>query len=382
MEKVVAFFKTVWSFIVKIAKIVYKFVLNLYKDLASKWPLENKIHLWIVLLAVLVLIIIIIIIIANRPKRKVVFYDGKKKLAKVKVKHKKEIPFPQTDKAGYVFVAWYKDKKFKKPYAFTTLKKRKKLKLYAKYEPATEVEEVQEASPVEEVQPQVETPVETPVEAPVCEVTQNTQMECCQAENGVIEEKIETVEEVSVATFYDDIRYELLSYERAVPFKKIGVQRKQVIAEMFEKDGKICLYLAASPKLMKEKGFNVAEYTEPEFSIVPCKKVVETYEEYKEAIGLIKEVMLLNNLVKSEVVLARRSVSDEQTRKNGFAFYVKNDYVATSAVDYYKLLRATVLSYSISLSRKFPEHFNNKMILKIFKKGEKVFIYLALNPPH
>jgi hypothetical protein len=90
--------------------------------------------------------------------------------------------------------------------------------------------------------------------------------------------------------------------------------------------------------------------------------------------------MLLNNFVKSNVVMATKVKSDENVRKSGFAFYVKNDIIATSAKEYYILLRSVVLSYKMSAIRKHSDSNENNMILKIFKKGEKVFLYLALNP--
>ena len=42
-----------------------------------------------------------------------------------------------------------------------------------------------------------------------------------------------------IGELYDAIRFEMLTYERATPFKQLGISRKQIIAEMFEKNGKI-----------------------------------------------------------------------------------------------------------------------------------------------
>ena len=130
---------------------------------------------------------------------------------------------------------------------------------------------------------------------------------------------------------------------------------------------------------MREKGYNVMDYQEPEFKIVPCKKVIESFKDYDEVVNIIKETMLLNNFVKSDVVLATKVKSDENVRKSGFAFYVKNDIIATSASQYYILLRSIVLSYKMSAIKKNSEIDDKNMILKIFKKGEKVSLYLALN---
>ena len=89
--------------------------------------------------------------------------------------------------------------------------------------------------------------------------------------------------------------------------------------------------------------------------------------------------MIINNFVKSNVVIANKTKSDENVRRSGFAFFVKNDIVVTTASEYYILLRSIVLSYKLSALRKYPEGLDNKMILKIFKKDERIFLYLALN---
>ena len=301
----------------------------------------------------LVVLTTLLILIRVCKKKKVIFYDGKTKVAKIKVKHKQKILYPEIkDKQNLEFVGWFKDKKFKKQYRFTTLVKNKKLKLYAKF---NEVEGLQ-----------------------------NNQLENAYKNDvgvsSVVEEKILLKGQLTtLSEFYDAIRYEMLSYERAIPFKQLGVVRKQVVAEMFERDNKINVYFAVDTNLMKEKGYNVSEYTEPEFQIVPCKKIVETFEDYEETLKLIKEAMLLNNFIKSDIVLVKKTFSDENARKSGFAFYVKNEVIATSASEYYKLLRAVVLSYKLSGIKKFPQSLDNKMILKIFKKGERIFLYLALS---
>ena len=149
-------------------------------------------------------------------------------------------------------------------------------------------------------------------------------------ESQIVEEKIEINRALlEIGDLYDLIRYEMLSYERATPFKNLGVERKQVVAEMFEKDNKIHLYLAVDPDLMKEKGYKVEKYTELEFQIVPCKKIVENYADYEEAVKLIKEAMIINNFIKSDVSIANKIKSDETVRRSGFAFFVKNEVVVT-----------------------------------------------------
>lgn len=350
--KVISFFENVWAYVLS----GYTFLEETYLGyMKNVFKISNPINFLYVLISVLALIAIIIIIciIANvLKKKKVVFIvDGKKYLVST-CKHKGEIIFPsEIKKEGKKFVCWCSDKAFKKEFLQTKLNKNKNLKLYAKFEVVE-----QTLAPIEEVEV----------------VEQNEVLE-------VVEVETNNEELFDIGELYDSIRYEMLTYERATPFKQLGISRKQIIAEMFERNGKIYLYFAIDPNLMREKGYNVMDYQEPEFKIVPCKKVVESFKDYDEVVNIIKETMLLNNFVKSDVVMATKVKSDENVRKSGFAFYVKNDIIATSASQYYILLRSIVLSYKMTAIKKNTEIDDKNMILKIFKKGEKVSLYLALN---
>ncbi len=366
-----------------------------YNKLLAIWPFQEKFALefaLIILVAVLLVVTILIIcaIIKRNKKRTVTFIVNGKVYSKVKTRYKKLIKLPsEPNVEGYEFVGWFKDSSFKTPLD-KTLRKKKSIYAYAKL---VEKEEDNVATQNQEVlvNEQPKTVVEETQSAPINGATvvnavepnveEISQTETADATAGVVEEIIDFSETSNLATFYDDIRFEMLGYERSASFKKMGVVRKHIIAEMFERDEKIYLYLAVSPEYMKLKGYNVESYSQQEFAIVPCKKVITTKEDADEAIAIIKEVMTLNNMVKSEIIYVKKTVSDEQTRKNGFAFYVKNDIVATTSTDYYRILRGIVLSYSASRTRKQNVGADNKMILKIFKKDveEKVVLYLALD---
>ncbi len=327
-------------------------VMGYYSKLVALWPyshvIEFKYALVIAAVVLVILLIIICTVISNHKKRKVKYFVDDKLYFKERVKYRKPLNFPTVEKEGMDLVGWYLDPKFKKEFTGEVLNKKKNLKLYAKFEDIGEGRVL------------------------VDKFSGNYKGEC-------VEENLDYLQNGDLGKIYDDIRYEMLGYERATSFKNIGVTRKQIVAEMFERDGVVNLYLALDPELMIEKGYQVTKYVEPEFSIVPCKKVISTNEDYLEAIKLIKEAMILNNFIKSETRRIEKVQSDEQTRKNGFAFFVKNEVVATSAADYYKLLRAVVLSYSLVPGRQFPKSLDNKMILKIFKKDEQIFLYLALD---
>ncbi|MBO5851094.1 MAG: InlB B-repeat-containing protein [Clostridia bacterium] len=376
---------------------------KIYAYLDGIWPLHGKFRLdFAITIAVALFIVLIIVLICSiisyAKKRKVRFYVDGNLYAVTKTKLRKTIILPDDpEKEGFEFAGWYVDKKFKKQPKSKLRKKR--LKLYAKFVEVNDEQVADVNNNAQEAEADVlvtSTPttysqvenkvVETEVNSAdytskgYGQVKDDSEKEFKEANNsGVIEEVIDVNQIDSIGALYDDIRLEILSYERAASFKKIGVVRKHIIVEMFEKDEQIYLYLAASPQLMAQKGYNVETYTQQEFAIVPCKKVVTSVAEAEEAKRLIREVMTLNHFVKSEIVFAKKTVSDEQTRKKGLVFYVKNDIVVTTSTDYYKILRAIVLSYSASKSRKLSVDADNKRILKIFKKEEKLFMYLALD---
>ncbi len=394
---------------------------NFYaNNIAPLWPWSDVIRpKWVLLGIVVILLLLFILIcrgIKRRKKRKIKFYVNGDVYYTTKARYKRAIAFPETPvKNGFDFVCWATDKAGKKPYEKTVLNKKRKLDLYAIFQ-VTKVEE-----PVEDVkneEPQVQ---QEQQEQQACIVQPNTQYVVPQlvvphyivpqyvqpqyvqpqyaqpqyiqpqyapAPAPVAEpapapapapEAAPAPIEYGPAYYYDEIRYAMLGYERAAQYKKLGVQRKQIVAEMFQKGETVYLYLAIDPELMAKKGFKVEKYQDPQFAIVPCMKEINTKEDFEDALALVNETMNVHNLVKSGATF-QRPVSDENSRKSGFAYFVKNENVATTAEEYYRLLRANVLSYQRRDGFKIPEEFDNKMILKIYKKDQLVYAYLALNP--
>lgn len=356
MEKIIEFFNN-----------IKEQAVTLYDNtLVPLWPLQATVPLWWVLAGVGGLILLIIIIriatAKRRKKRKVNFYFQGGLYKTVKAKYKKAIKFPEAPaKEGYTFVGWYVDRTLKTPYEKAFLDRMKDLNLHAKYEKNPAPIQVAYTGPYNApIQPEI------PV-APVA------------SEYGPVIEN-QNLTPLGPQYYYDEIRYAMLGYERAMQFKKLGVLRKQIVAEMFEKEGVINLYLKLDPEYMQEKGYKVERYEEEMFSIVPCKKTVNSKEDLEEALKLVKETMLVNNMVKSSVTFAQKPASTQEARESGFAFFVKNETVATTIDDYYRLLRAIVLSYQKRDGVKTPENFKNKLILRIYKKDDALKVFLALDP--
>ncbi|MBE5744118.1 MAG: hypothetical protein E7358_05330 [Clostridiales bacterium] len=330
----------------------WKQIYTFYREtLVPLWPFQKVFPLvWVLLIALGVIVVIVLVtsIVSSVKPKKVKFFVNGDLIETIKVKHKTAISFPTNPVIdGSKFLGWATDKEGKNLYESQVLLKNKNLKLYANFEP------------ISVVNPSGE------------QVLEPIAFESAKSSNAV---------EFGPKYFYDEIRYAMLGYERSMQFKKLGVQRKKIVAEMFEKDEVVYLYLAVDPSLMIEKGFKVEKYDDVQFEIVPCKKAVKTKEDLDEALLLVKEAMTVNNLIKSEGSFIKKPSSDEQARKSGFAFFIKNETVATSAEDYYRILRAIVLSYQKSSNIPMPVGSNNKMILKIYKKEELVYVYLALDP--
>ena len=386
---------------------VYNPASQIWTDLFhGKAPFDFK---WVAIGLGALILLLLLIAIFSPKKVKIIFNITKNKQVKIKCKYKKTIKYPKIKAPeGKRFEGWYKDKAFTELYDSYMLDTKKTLNLYAKFvsvneEVANTVVTNAVEAPVEPIvnepvannvvsanQPEpVAENVKEPISAEAVAVAENVKepisaepvaVAIAAANNGVVEESINEIPSIlSAGEIYDNIRYTLLSYERTKAFSKVGVVRKQFIAEMFEKNGKIYLYLAIDPDAMLAKGYNVEKFSEREFSVVPCKKVILNSKDYQEALDLIEETMLFNNLVKSETAYVKKVVSDEQARRSGFAFFIKNEYVATTADDYYKLLRASTNCYTVSPKAKNLGEASNKMILKMFKKEDEVYLYLALD---
>lgn len=264
---------------------IYGFLLdNIYTPLNNFWsglniPLDFK---WVVIGIGVIVLLILLILIFKPKKRKIYFYTDGTTCKIVKCKYNKPIKYPAVKvPQGQQLEGWYTDQSLTEKYESTVLDTKKKLRLYAKFIMAENEADLQ----------QTQAPTQSEIASSTGLENQNTQNVAEKTETyieplipsvepsvdtGVVEETINTIPLVSmtIGEIYDEIRYALLGYERAKAFTKIGVIRKQFIAEMFEKDGKINLYLAIDPEVMQEKGYKVEKFTEREFSVVPCKKVI------------------------------------------------------------------------------------------------------------
>jgi uncharacterized repeat protein (TIGR02543 family) len=370
-----------------VGKAIISFLDPVFEWFDSLWAkanitfLSSEVAFFIIFnLLVLIVLSIFLKLLFGKKKKKITFMVDGVVYATTKAKYKKKIKFPAHPvKEGCEFVGWFTDRGAVNQYVSTKMTSKKPLTLYACFEDEV-VENNQDDVKVDVQDTQEDTAVVDTIK-PVEDTTPSGDVQTSSAPRQValFEEEIEHATDRAIGELYDELRVEMLCYTRAKAFNDLGLYRKHIIAEMFEKDGVVNLYLAIDPALMTEKGFKVEKYSEEQFKIVPCRKIVKTEQDYVEAVALIKETMTLNNLVKSDLITVSRTQSDARARRSGFAFFVKNEQVAMTAVDYYKILRQNVLCYSASPSKEIAKDTDNKMILKIFKKDEEIFVYLALN---
>lgn len=319
---------------------------------------------WFVFCAVVLFVVLIVIIsaICKGSKKRVSFYFGNEVVADGKIKKGETVAYPTIpeDLVASFSGEWFKDSECTEIVNVEEAYDGKTKKFYA----GIISEEEKELKEKEKNRAESEDKKSEVVETHLFEPT-------------VVE--LEDTSKMTLGEMYDGLRYAMLAYERPGMYGKRGILKKEIFAEMFEKGERVYLYLAIDPSFMIEKGYKVEANEDPDFRVVPCKKVVATEADYEEALELIKETMILNDLVKSDYPNAKLVVSDQQTRKNGFVFYVKNDECSTTASEYYSILRGTVLNYTLLPNNDLSRSLEGKMILKIYKKDDVIKIYFALD---
>ena len=123
----------------------------------------------------------------------------------------------------------------------------------------------------------------------------------------------------------------------------------------------IQLNVALDPDDLIKEGINVFTSKEKKFADVPSQLHISTEESFRMALELINRVLLNKGLQKMADYVSSGPSSEEE-RKNGFTYIIRNAKVASTAEDYFDLLRIALKSYVM-------EENNGK-----FKPGDKVTI--------
>ncbi|MBQ7408915.1 MAG: InlB B-repeat-containing protein [Clostridia bacterium] len=260
---------------------------------------------WLCILLAIIIIIVIIKKVVKHVRYSIKFNsNGGSEVAPIKAAKYEYFVLPAAPtKEGYVFAGWYTDKDLKNRFIDTYLKKRRSIKLHAKW-----------AAPV--------------------------------AKDRLIE-------------MYEILRDLMRSYKKESFKALLGLSETELLANMYLKENHIQLNLALNTDEMKKEGYNVSASKERKFAEVPCQINISTEELFGEALELTKRTLLAKGLQHIEdYVPCKASTADE--RKNGFAYFVRNERVAETAEDFFELLRIAIKSYVLE-----EENEN-------FKPGDKV----------
>lgn len=260
---------------------------------------------WVIVVAALILVIIIIKIIVKHVRYTIKFNsNGGSEVRSIRAAKNEYFILPADPvKAGYVFSGWYVDKDLKTKFIGNQMLKRKGFKLHAKW-----------TSPVTTAR---------------------------------------------LMAFYDEIRNIMCSYKKESYKELVGLTENEYLAFMSLRDNHLQLNLALNPDSLKSEGFSVTASKEKRYAEIPAQITISTEELFEQALKLVNRVLLAKGLQKAEDFEPAPAPSEEERRK-GFAFIVHNDRVASTAEDYFELLRVAVKSYCI-------EEESDK-----FKPGDKI----------
>lgn len=277
---------------------------------------------YLILVVAVIVLIIILKVLLKHWKYAIKFEsNGGTPVKTVRVAKNESIVLPaDPEKPEFVFAGWYIDKELTKRFIDTKLKRRGGIKLYAKW-----------ASPV-------------------------------------------TSEQLN--EYYDNIRQLLTSYEKRSFKPTLGVEEKELLANMFGEERNIVLYLALNPERAKcIAGALKLEHSDKQFAKLPVKIVIASEETYQTAVKLVKKTLLDKGLqLKDEQ--PEKIVSTPEERAAGFAYFVKNERVVNRPEDYFEMLRIYLKSYVLEKDNGMFKSGDKFTFARIYKTAKEVNLYL------
>ncbi len=276
---------------------------------------------WVVCLAALILLIIIILAIIKHVRYSIKFVsNGGTKVRRIRAAKGEYFVMPEDPvKPNYVFSGWYTDKKLTRKFFGTCMVKRKSFKLYAKWS------------------------------APV-------------ALDRLIK-------------MYDELRDLMRSYKKESFKVVMGLTETERIATMYFKGNHIQLNFALDPEELIKEGIFVTTSKEKKFAEVPSQLLISTEEAYTMACQLINRVLLNKGLQRMPDYVPGPG-STEEERKNGFTYMIRNARVASTAEDYFDLLRIALKSYVMEENNGKFRPGDKVTLARIYIEKEVTHIYL------
>lgn len=277
---------------------------------------------YLILVVAVIVLIIILKALLKHWKYAIKFEsNGGTPVKTIRVAKNESIVLPaDPEKPEFIFAGWYIDKELTKRFIDTKLKRRGSIKLYAKW-----------ASPV-------------------------------------------TSEQLN--EYYDNIRQLLTSYEKRSFKPALGIEEKELLANMFGEERNIVLYLALNPERAKcIAGALKLEHSDKQFAKLPVKIVIASEETYQTAVKLVKKTLLDKGLqLKDEQ--PEKIVSTPEERAAGFAYFVKNERVVNRPEDYFEMLRIYLKSYVLEKDNGMFKSGDKFTFARIYKTAKEVNLYL------
>ncbi len=246
---------------------------------------------WVATLALLIVLIIAIKITLKHVRYGVSFVtNGGTPVKKIRAAKGEFFIMPSAPvKDGFVFGGWYSDKDCTSRFIETHMRRRRGYKVYAKW---------------------------------VAPVTSER-----------------------LAEYYDELKKLMLSYEKTGYKAGLGLSEQKRVACVYGSTNCITLYMAVNAAAVKLEGFNVEVTKLKAYQDVPVKMVISTEETFSGALEVLKRAMIENGMQPKVDYVYDGEPSTVNERAVGFELVIKNDKVASTAEDYFELLRIALKSY-------------------------------------
>ena len=277
---------------------------------------------WIVVALCVVAIIVILVIILANVKYKFIFItgEGASKVKTIKARKGDVFPLPDAPtKEDHVFGGWFLDEACTKRFIETSVKRRKTIKVYAKW-------------------------YESQIPA-------------------------------KFVKYYEGLRNEIMSYSKVGPLCDTGLTEKEYIARLFADSDGVYLYVDYSSAKLEESGYDVEE--SDDYENTTTMFVVNDKSTYKEGKEIIALVMGAKGLQFVGLGGEGEPMSLEE-REEGFTFVIENDVVAVSIPDYYEYLR--IYSKGFALFNPPSSLDDGDTLMRMYMTDDGIQLFLALSP--
>lgn len=278
--------------------------------------------MWVAALAVLIILIIALKITLKHVRYSVKFVtNGGTPVQKVKAAKGEFFVMPSAPvKDGFVFGGWFSDKECTSRFIETHMRRRKGYKVYAKW--------------------------------------------------------VAPVPSKRLAGYYDELKRLMLSYEKTDYKADLGISEKTRVACVYGNLNCITLYLALNPAAVKAEGYAVEACKLKAFADVPAKMVISTDETFNSAIELLKRAMLANGMREKANFIYNEPASTADERALGYELIVKTDRVASTAEDYFELLRVALKSYVLERDSGRFKSGETLTLARIYINDEVACLYM------